>query len=194
MSACAVDIWTFDLDSPRPLVLSPEELARANRFRFEKDRRHWSHARSALRTVLADYVRCSPESLVFRYGPNGKPGLSAAAMEAAPDVEFNLSHSHRRAMLAVTHGISVGIDLEEIRESVDIAKLLQRIGETEVAGSTGELFHLWTRREARTKAVGGQLMEIPAADLRVRDLIAPEGFAASVALVAVDPEPRYREE
>ena len=184
---CQVDIWTFDLDSPRELVLSPEEQARADRFRFEEHRRRWGHARSAMRTILAGYVGRGAATLTFRYGANGKP-----ALEDAPGIEFNLSHSHRWGMLAVTRGVAAGVDLEQIREGVKIAELLERIGETELEGSTAELFHVWTRREARTKAVGGQLMEIPSADIRVADVLAPAGFAASVALVGADPAVKYR--
>lgn len=188
MNCCPVDIWTFDLDIPRPVVLSDDEAVRANRFRFESDRRHWAQGRSALRTTLALYLNCAPHCVEFQYGPNGKPALRDAGA-----LEFNISHSRGHAMIAVTRATPVGIDLEAIRENVDIAKLLRRIGETELAGSTGDLYHVWTRREARTKATGGQLMEIPAADLRVADLRAPKGFAASVALLGADPEPHYRQ-
>jgi hypothetical protein len=73
-----------------------------------------------------------------------------------------------------------------------MARLLQRIGETEVSGTREELFQVWARREARTKALGGPLLQIPAADLSVVDLIAPPGFAGALAMVERDPEIRYR--
>jgi 4'-phosphopantetheinyl transferase len=188
MSFCPVDVWTFDLDLPRAVVLTPDETIRANRFIFEKDRIHWSHARSALRTTLASYLECSPETVQLFYGLNGKP-----AVHQRFGLEFNISHSRDRAMIAITRAVPVGIDLEVIRESVEIAKLLRRVGETDLEGSTTDLFHRWTRREARTKALGGQLMLTPLGDLRVADLTAPEGFAASVALLGADPEPHYRQ-
>jgi 4'-phosphopantetheinyl transferase len=187
MNSCPVDIWTIPLDELRPIVLSADEHARANRFRFERDRVHWSHARSALRTTLALYVNRPPEELKFTCGEHGKPSLDNGA-----GIEFNISHSRGWAMIAITKGVPVGIDIEEIRENVDIAKLLHRLNETELVGTKAELFQVWTRREARTKAVGGPLMEIPIADLRVIDLKAPEGFAASVALEAFDPVPVLR--
>ena len=187
MNYCPVDVWTFNLDLPRPVVLSPDETVRANRFIFEKDRMHWSHARSALRTTLALYLESAPEAVDFTYGLNGKP-----AVHQGFGLEFNMSHSRDHALIAVTRAVPVGIDLEVIRESVDIAKLLQRVGETELQGSRTDLFHRWTRREARTKAVGGQLMLMPEGDLHVADLTAPEGFAASVALLGTRPEPNYR--
>jgi 4'-phosphopantetheinyl transferase len=188
MSSCPVDIWTIDLDAPRPLALNADEQARAARFRFEKDRRHWGNARSALRQILSGYLGMQPLDFEFIYGKDGKPALQSGGLE------FNISHSRNWAMFAVTQSVPVGIDLEWIRESVDIANLLRRIGETRLTGSTEELFRVWTRREARTKAVGGPLMEIPDADLRVADLVAPECFAASLALLGVDPAPCYRHE
>lgn len=189
MSFCPVDIWTVCLDIPRPLSLTAEERARADRFRFERDRLHWSHARSALRTVLARYLHLPPQDLRFLYGEHGKP-----ALETGASLEFNISHSHGWAMIAVTREVPVGIDLEAIRDKVDIAKLLHRLGETELTGSVRDLFHVWTRREARTKTLGSPLMELPAGDLRVVDILAPEAFAASVCLAGCDPEPRYQTE
>jgi len=94
-------------------------------------------------------------------------------------------------MIVVNAGAPVGVDIEAIRDNVDIAKLLHRIGETELSGSREELFRVWARREARTKAVGGPLMEVPSADLRVVDLDAPAGFVAALAMIGRDPEIRY---
>ena len=186
MSSWPVDIWTIPLDDPRPIVLAPDEQTRAARFRFERDRTHWAHARSALRCVLAGYLDLPAGDLQFCYGEHGKPSL-----EGGSEIEFNISHSRNFALIAVTRGVPVGIDIESIRENVDIAKLLHRIGETELTGTKRELFHVWTRREARTKVLGGPLLEIPTADLRVLDITAPEGFAASVALEGLEPLPRH---
>ena len=177
------DVWTIALGEPREVLLTDEERARAARFHFEKDRVHWSRARSALRAVLARYVKAAPLDISFAWGAHGKPSVEG--------VEFNLSHAGGWAMIAVSEGAAVGIDLEAIRGNVEIAQLLERIGETQLSGSTQELFQVWARREARTKAIGGTLMEIPAGDLRVVDLAAPQGFAAALAMVGCDPVVRY---
>jgi 4'-phosphopantetheinyl transferase len=182
MSSCRVDVWTIALDEPREPLLSPEEEARAARFRFERDRLRWTHAHSALRAILTRYVGKPPRQLRFSVGRHGKP--------ATEGVEFNLSHAGGWAMLAVSGCAPVGIDLETVRDNVDIAALLLRIGETETGGSREQMFRVWSRREARTKAVGGPLMEIPVAELRVVDLIAPPGFVAALAMDR-EPEVRY---
>jgi 4'-phosphopantetheinyl transferase len=183
MNLCHVDVWTINLDAPRQPMLSPEELERAARFRFERNRIHWTNTRSALRAILAGYLVTTPEALQFTYGPNGKPAIEG--------LEFNISHSGAWAMIGVTREAPIGIDIETIRPNVDIAKLLGRLGETDLYGTTAELFQRWTRREARTKALGGKLMEIPRADLNVVDLKAPQGYVSSLALIGSEPVVRY---
>ncbi len=182
-----VDVWTVSLEVERAPTLSPEEQTRAARFIFERDRVKWARARTALRTVLAQYAGTNPGDLVFAYGENGKPRL-----EGVTGVEFNLSHAGAWAMVAVALGPAVGVDLEAIRLDVNIADLLRRVGERDLPTSREDLFQVWTRREARTKATGGQLMRTPIGDLRLVDLAAPEGYRAALAMVGHDPEVRYR--
>ena len=171
-------MWTIRLDVPaRTEWLSADEAARAARFIFEKDRVRWICARSALRSVLSNYVGQTPDALRFVYGANGKPGLNG--------IEFNLSHAGDFALIAVSDSGPVGIDIERIREGVDIASLLERLGETDLPDSVMELYHRWTRREARSKVVGGQLFVAPPADVLAVDIDAPEGYAASVATRAL---------
>jgi hypothetical protein len=49
-----VDIWRVRLDEParadEATVLSPDEIGRAGRFHFEKDRIHFARCRTALRS------------------------------------------------------------------------------------------------------------------------------------------------
>src|ERR671919_474331 len=69
-----VHVWKVDLSAPvsdvRPL--SRDELERATRFHFERDRDHFKAARSALRTVLGRYLGLPPESLEFGQTEYGK--------------------------------------------------------------------------------------------------------------------------
>lgn len=169
------------------MVLSADEQARAARFIFERDRVSWARARTILRSVLAEYARVTPGELVFAYGEHGKPSLPLH-----PHIEFNLSHAGRYAMVAVAEGAPVGVDIERMRPNVNIADLLRRVGEKDLPESREALYHVWTGREARTKALGGQLMRTPLGDLRVVDLEAPEGYAASLAVLGRVPQVRYR--
>jgi len=96
-------------------------------------------------------------------------------------------------MVAVTRGVPVGVDIERIREDIDMATLLGRLGETSLPETQTGLFSVWTRREAMTKAVGGALMDAPTADLRTCHLEAPQGYSATLALVGHNPRIRRQD-
>src|SRR5689334_9807148 len=57
-------------------TLSPDELERAARFHFDKDRRHFVSGRGILRTILGSYLKVAPHSLRFSYTTYGKPFLT----------------------------------------------------------------------------------------------------------------------
>src|SRR4029077_16550791 len=97
-----VHVWRIPLNqsSERTLrlqqVLSCDELAKAERFHFDKDRNQFVQARAALRFILSEYLNvdpaCSfnnPRTLEFSYGPQGKPAL--ASRNADNGLRFNLS-------------------------------------------------------------------------------------------------------
>jgi 4'-phosphopantetheinyl transferase len=186
MNKAQVDLWTISLTTPAPEHLSDDEIARAKRFKFEKDRIRWIRARSSLRLVLSRYAGDDPARLAFIYGPHGKPALLPFS-----DVEFNLSHAGDWAMIAVTRTVPVGVDIERIRANVDMVPLLQRLGETDLPNETQQLYQVWTRREARSKAAGGALFDKPPENIYAVDLKAPAGYAASVALVGSEPDVHY---
>ena len=158
---------------------------RAARFHFEKDRLRWTSARAALRVVLSRYLGIASADVVFVLGEHGKP------FAAGGGVEFNLSHSGDWAMIAVSREIPVGVDIEAIRDNIDIAKLLTRMKEMDLPEGNTALFRRWTEREAKTKAAGMPLMVHPEANVFTVGLQAPEGYAAAVALVGALPEPIY---
>jgi 4'-phosphopantetheinyl transferase len=185
---CDVDVWLVSLESDAETILSPDEEIRAARFRFEPDRARWTRARSALRLILSHSTGIPPEQIRFTLGPHGKPALANHT-----GVEFSLSHSGTWAMVAVTRGVPVGVDIERIRENVNMAALLRRLGETSLPAGQNDLFNAWTRREAMTKAVGGALLDTPTADLRTCPLEAPEGYSAALALIGHNPQIRRQD-
>jgi 4'-phosphopantetheinyl transferase len=182
---CNVDVWQIPLDVEAVAVLSADEEIRASRFHFDGDRVRWVRSRSALRSILSRYLETPPMEIEFTLGPLGKPSVTDVR-----GIEFSLSHAGRWAMIAVTRGTPVGVDIEQIREGVDMGALLRRLGEDTLPEDKAGLFRAWARREAVTKAVGGALMRVQAGDFRVRDLAAPPGYAA--ALVLLGREPRIR--
>src|SRR5580692_8279906 len=138
METRTVDVWTIPLTRESPSHLSEDEVARANRFRFEEDRIRWIRARSSLRLILSRYAGDDPARLVFRYGKHGKPALLPFT-----DIEFNLSHAGDWAIIAIARSIPVGVDIERMRGNVDMAALLRRLGETDLPQTEPELYQAW---------------------------------------------------
>lgn len=165
-----VDIWLINLvnsvgQSDRTqqcrCLLSPDELERADRFYFEKDRRHFTLARAAMREILGRYLGLTARDLCFSYGPKGKPELAGRLEETG--IRFNLSHSSGLALLAVTQGLTVGVDIEWIKHDFatnDIAEKFFSATEVHALRSlpagqqTEAFFSCWTRKEAYIKALG----------------------------------------
>jgi 4'-phosphopantetheinyl transferase len=187
METHPVEIWTLPLTREVPTHLSEDEVTRANRFRSEEDRVRWIRARSSLRMILSRYAGDDPGSLYFGYGKHGKPGLLPFTK-----IQFNLSHAGDFAIVAVTQSVPVGVDIERIRNNVDMAALLRRLGETDLPSSMTDLYRIWTRREAKTKAAGGALFDKPSGDVCAIDITAPAGYTASVALPGREPIVSYR--
>jgi 4'-phosphopantetheinyl transferase len=86
-------------------LLAPEERARAQRFRFERDRSRYIVGRALLRTLLGRYLETPPRELEFEYGEFGKPALRSGPW-------FNLSHSANVALYALSSAGEIGIDVE----------------------------------------------------------------------------------
>jgi 4'-phosphopantetheinyl transferase len=161
-----VDVWRVRLDEPAKagsevVVLSPDEIARANRFHFEKDRIHFTRCRSALRALLSEYLAIPAAEIRFEYLASGKPQLAAEQNPSA--LQFNVSHSANMAVIAVGSEHRLGVDIEKIRDDVDTTALAERFFSLrERAGLQALPDHLrvpgffacWTRKEAFLKATG----------------------------------------
>jgi len=166
LAAEDLHIWQTTLDvggdeaTRLSRILSDDELARAARFRFDRDRIRYIAGRAQLRMLLADYVDAAPAELVFEYGANNKPSL------AGRGPHFNLTHSGALALYAVCADVEVGIDVElydpefageRIPErffAPDEVLALRAIPEELQARG---FLELWTRKEAFIKARGDGL-------------------------------------
>ena len=142
-------------------TLSTDEVERAERFRFDRDRARFVLARGMLRTLLGRYLDAEPSSLAFSNNDYGKPSL--AGEWAGRGVEFNLSHSHEVVLYAFARGRAVGVDVEHVRPELageDIAARFFSAPEVEaLRGQPADarawaFFSCWTRKEAYIKARG----------------------------------------
>jgi 4'-phosphopantetheinyl transferase len=167
-----IDIWTIGLQTSDSCLasyrnmLTQRERDRADRLRFDRDRHRYTVGRGAMRTVLSRYLNIEPASVLLTYGGHGKPALAKRTTVLGADsgdIQFNLSHSHDTAMLAVNAAHPVGIDIERVRDNVDHAGLADRffskrevqlIRELPPAQHLQAFFVVWTRKEAWLKAHG----------------------------------------
>jgi 4'-phosphopantetheinyl transferase len=161
LGAREVHVWSLNLESdPDALepLLSYDEIERAERFRFERDRRRYITGRGLTRTVLARYLGRDPASLAFRYGPYGRPELA--------EMPFNVSHSGDLAVVAVGLQQDIGVDIERLRPEPAEEEVAERFfSPTEVnalrslprADQPRAFLSCWTRKEAFIKALGNGL-------------------------------------
>ena len=166
LPADEVHVWQAVLDPDASAVagfrefLSEDEIDRADRFHFERDRHRFAAARGILRELLARYLDRQPARLRFAYNENGKPALADADRGV---IEFNLSHSHDRVLYAFTLRGPVGVDVERIRQAALDAKIAERFFSNKEAAALAALpeadrcrafFLHWAAKEAYIKARG----------------------------------------
>ena len=128
-------VWVVPLDDPD-----------------KKRRRELAHLAEAL--VLAAYLEVTPATLEFERGQGGKPRLRGEPLQ------FNLSHSGRLALLALTRRLQVGVDVQAPHPATSKPWFAKRIctpREYERLTANprpAELLRLWARKEAVIKARG----------------------------------------
>lgn len=164
LEAQTVHVWSallnnyyFDLKELENL-LSADEIERAYRFKFEKDRQRFIAARGLLRKMLGRYLSREPKQLIFHYGEHGKPFVE--------NIFFNLSHSATTALFAFSTDFEVGIDLESIDERHRVDELAKRffakqeydqLQQLTGVEKTQAFFSAWACKEAFLKALGAGL-------------------------------------
>jgi len=162
-----VHVWSISLAQTQEKIielrkiLSSDELTRADRFYFDRDRNRFIVGRAMLRKILGHYLEIAPEKLIFSYGSHGKPKV-----ETSPFF-FNLSNSGYLALCGVTYQKEIGIDVEyllrELKDAEAIAKRFFSAKESKEFLSLSPeerqlaFFRCWTRKEAYIKAIGDGL-------------------------------------
>jgi 4'-phosphopantetheinyl transferase len=198
--------------------LSSAERERAARFKFARDRNRYLIAHGALRSILGMYLGIDPAVIGFDAGPAGKPKL--AQNLASSDAEFNLSHSGEVALIAVTRGGEIGVDVERIREDFAFKPIAHRFFTANEVAALQDLpvnlqreafYKCWTSKEALLKAKGtglsGSLDEVQivlttgpgvrvtfaAGEWSLTELSPIGGYAAALAAKKLDCRPQcYR--
>lgn len=193
----AVHLWGIELDgSPHCLErctqwLDKEEQHRAGRLVREVDRQRYVLAHGGLRLVLGHYLGIGPDEVKLCRNEAGKP-LLTRELRGQPAITFNMSHAHGRALIAVSKGQEVGIDLERIRTDVEVTKLSERyFAPSEyiaIMQSTQEqratrFFRYWVAKEAVLKAQGIGLQALSQCEI----LMGEDGVGAEIRVPVGSP-------
>jgi 4'-phosphopantetheinyl transferase len=170
LSESEVHVWLASLDRRQSELkffesfLAEDEIDRASRFHFQKDRERFVTGRGLLRIMLSSYVGIPANEIIFTYGCHGKPGLRR--QDSRPAVEFNLAHSAGTAIYAVTRDRPVGVDIESFQPDFPAEEVARNFfSSAELAALQGlpkllrmeGFFKCWTRKEAFVKALGNGL-------------------------------------
>ena len=194
-----VHLWRAPLTDgslvpPCKAILSHKERLKAESFVFERDRQNYVISHGALRMLLSRYSGIAPEALEFEAGANGKPALA----QRFTDLRFNLSHTDGLALIAITRGREVGVDVERVDPEMAFEDIAEHYFEPrEVwdlrvappAEKAGKFFEVWTCKEARLKATGeglSGLSRLAETELEVRSLRPADGYAGAVACAGSD--------
>jgi 4'-phosphopantetheinyl transferase len=163
----AVHIWQVFLkpfaESPQRAelfeLLTEEERARASRYVYTVDQDRFIIARGVLRALLGRYLGIDPRTIVFEYGEHGKPSVMSS-------LKFNLSHAGDWAVYGFTQRQNIGIDVERMRDDLDINSIAQRFFSAYESSMLQQLppeqqlaafFDIWAKKEAFIKAIGSGL-------------------------------------
>jgi 4'-phosphopantetheinyl transferase len=161
-----IHIWAWPLDIPGPVaaltaLLDEDEIQRFHRFHFDRDRLRFAIAHGYLRTILGAYINQPPERLRFKANPYGKPEIAGEGTSPGHPLRFNLSHCRSLALLALSTGAEIGVDVEEIRpiepgvaESHFSAAERFALGSLDGDSWLRGFYRCWTRKEAILKAEG----------------------------------------
>lgn len=153
-----VHIWIVDVKcNSLPNFLSAAERKRWNGFFFSKDKQLFYQSHNALRLILSHYLSDKPSEIEYELTSYGKPFLKNKSLQ------FNLSHTDTMAVIAVTEGAEIGVDIENLNREVEYDDLAKqffceaeylKLVQAPPEEKRNAFFNCWTRKEAFIKAVG----------------------------------------
>ena len=192
-----IHVWGFSLDGSLSFVeqcrswLSEDERGRAGRFISQQDQLRFVLAHGGLRVVLGRYLGLGPDAVELDRSAVGKPFVRKE-QRGQSAITFNMSHAHGRALIAVSTGREVGVDLERIRSDIKVAKLSKRYFAPSEQASIMELaqeqraarfFRYWVAKEAVLKAQGIGLRALSQCEI----ILGADGAGAEILVPAGSP-------
>lgn len=189
-------IWNFDMDKYLDQIdefvdiLSSDELVRASKFHFERDKNWFIISRGLLRVFVNFYSTIPTEKIKFITNDFGKPSLSLA--DNNPHLLFNLSHSKNFLSIGFSSNNHIGVDVElmkPLKNHVEIAKRFFSASEVEqlLSFPTDRIldgfYSCWTAKEAVIKLSGeGLSFPLKEFDVELKALNPGESYIYKVNL------------
>ena len=146
-------------------LMTPEERARQQRFKFPHHQHDALITRAFVRTVLSHYADRQPEIWRFEKGDQGKPEI----IDPPLNLRFNLSHTENFIVCAIALKHDIGVDVEWLERQADALSIADRFfSPLEVSElfsrpqntQESRFFDYWTLKESYIKACG-QGLSIP---------------------------------
>lgn len=173
--------------------LDAGERERAARFVFDRDRERFVAAHGLLRRALGLFLGRAPAQLRFEVAALGKPFL------VGEPLQFNLSHSADRALVAVCAAQPIGVDVEWMRPEVEFRQIAARMFSPREQATLAPLsddalpaafYRVWTLKESFIKALGEGLSHaLDGFDVNagvegwtLRELTVEPGYAAALTI------------
>ncbi|QDL98004.1 4'-phosphopantetheinyl transferase superfamily protein [Rhodopseudomonas palustris] len=157
-----VEIWEICFEEAGAVdwqILDPREIAAADAFIHADDRYRYGVMHTALRLRLSELLDTAAEAVTILVGAHGRPFVAGRAAE----IDFNISHSRRTGLIAISRAGTVGVDVEDRDAAADYSEMVDTIFEQHEAACLHRLeksvrndlfLRGWTRKEAVAKAVG----------------------------------------
>lgn len=154
-------IGDVELFSAYRRLLSSEERAREERFRFPKDRLIYLTTQALLRISLSRVVRRHPAEWQFVRNEFGRPELRPS--RDTPPIDFNVSHTNGLTACVLAWNKPSGIDVEDLRREFDPVELADRFFSPAEANDVRRcparkrkerFLSYWTLKESYVKARG----------------------------------------
>lgn len=157
-----IHVWFINLDITEEKIihlnhfLSEDEILKASKFRFKKDKNCSIISRGALRLLSGKYLNTNPKTIKFKYGEFGKPYY-----DMPTELKFNVSHSGNMAAIAFILNCEIGIDIEKLKYDFEVMDIvdnyfseseIESLKKLPVQDRSKGFYRCWTRKESFIKA------------------------------------------
>lgn len=163
-----VHIWNFNTKSISEgkkillrSTLSLDEVERAGRFHFDRDRDVFICGAGILRLLIQLYTNIPSKKVSFDYNKFGKPEISKGQNNS--DLYFNLSNSQDNICIGFILNDSIGVDIEVVKpinDFLDVANNffsepeIEQLQSFEGENKLEAFYTCWTSKESFIKFSG----------------------------------------